>query len=324
MLLASSDRFDIGPPPADLQRAALEWAFESIGVPQRGSLVEQTLTAAARGERSLDGLLAAWREHRVLGAVWSEIQPGDSAAVWPPQTSSEAPPALADELLERALDRLASKKVTMVQSLLLTDAGIDAARFRRAGFDHPCDLLYLASSRPQFPTAPSGADLQFAPIVPSALDELAGLIEKTYQQTLDCPALNGHQDCRQVVAGYRATCRDDLRNWFTVRHNDEAAGCLLLADHARSQSWELIYMGLVPVARGRGWGIELVRQAQWLVRQQGGERLLLAVDAANSPALRIYAAAGFMTCDRRSVFLKFLSRSTEDGPPGPSSRTVTA
>ena len=34
---------------------------------------------------------------------------------------------------------------------------------------------------------------------------------------------------------------------------------------------------------------------------------MLAVDAANEPALRGYAAAGFVAWDRRSVFLKLLT-----------------
>ena len=37
---------------------------------------------------------------------------------------------------------------------------------------------------------------------------------------------------------------------------------------------ELMYMGLVPEARGRGgWGVTIVRHAQWLVRQAGCPRV---------------------------------------------------
>jgi mycothiol synthase len=89
-----------------------------------------------------------------------------------------------------------------------------------------------------------------------------------------------------------------------ARHDGADLGCLLLADHPDQRIWELVYMGIVPEARGRGLGLALARQAQWRARQAGAERLVLAVDAANEPALRGYAAAGFITWDRRSVFLK--------------------
>ena len=155
--------------------------------------------------------------------------------------------------------------------------------------------------------SPVASDLTFEGVDDAELDTLAPLIERTYENTLDCPALNGRRDCSQVVAGYRATCHDDLSHWFIVRHQDETLGCLLLSHDARHANWELIYMGLLPEARGRGWGLEIVRHAQWLVAAHGGERLVLAVDAANQPAVAIYAAAGFLAWDRRSVFVKFLS-----------------
>ena len=37
------------------------------------------------------------------------------------------------------------------------------------------------------------------------------------------------------------------------------------------------------------------------------QRLVLAVDAANEPALRTYAAAGFQAWDRRSVFIRVMA-----------------
>ena len=81
-------------------------------------------------------------------------------------------------------------------------------------------------------------------------------------------------------------------------------GCLLLTEHPAEKNWELIYFGVVPEARGSGQGLEIVRQAQWLTGQSSAERLVLAVDAANSPAIAVYAAAGFEAWDRRSVFLR--------------------
>ena len=68
-------------------------------------------------------------------------------------------------------------------------------------------------------------------------------------------------------------------------------------------------MGLTPEARGHGWGRQITQHAQYLARRAGVERIVLAVDAANGPALRMYRAMGFEIWDRRTVFVRFSSTS---------------
>ena len=77
-----------------------------------------------------------------------------------------------------------------------------------------------------------------------------------------------------------------------------------MADHRPAPHWELVYMGLVPSARGYGYGEQITRKAMWQARQGGAEKLVLAVDLANSPALAMYARAGFISWDRRQVFAR--------------------
>jgi hypothetical protein len=109
-----------------------------------------------------------------------------------------------------------------------------------------------------------------------------------------------------VIAGYQATGSFDPARWFLLRHDGSDVGCLLLAEHAANRQWEVAYVGLAPEARGRGWGVATIRQAQWLARRARVGRLLLAVDAANAPAIATYAAAGFSAWDRRTVMLRIL------------------
>ncbi len=92
-----------------------------------------------------------------------------------------------------------------------------------------------------------------------------------------------------------------------MRHSQRDIGCLLLADHPESNQWELVYMGLVPEARGRGWGAKIARHAQWEAQRAGRERLVLAVDAANRPAVAMYQQAGLFAWDRRVVLLRVLT-----------------
>ena len=108
------------------------------------------------------------------------------------------------------------------------------------------------------------------------------------------------------MEGYRAVghFRPDL--WFIVRLDNEDVGCALVAEHSSDFVWELVYMGIVPEARGRRLGLEITRFVQWLAAHDQVRRLVLAVDAANDPAIAMYAAAGFVSWDRRSVFVRVL------------------
>lgn len=302
----SEQLISLGPPPPTLLAGALELVYESLPTATRRQVIEELRQAAARGERSLAGLFAAWHQNDLLGAVLTEIFPGNGASLRPVQLAPGGPPQAAQRLLKHALDWLEGQSVEMVQCLLATDSGTDAERLRAAGFAHACDLLCLASEADRFPTAPVDTEVRFAAVTRTEMNDLAHIIEQTYEHSLDCPMMDALRDCRQVVAGYAATCRDDLSHWYTLRHAQECVGCLLLGHDATGKTWEVVYMGLAPAVRGRGWGLDVVRHAQWLVRERQGERLLLAVDAANDPALRVYAAAGFTTWDRNSVFIKML------------------
>jgi mycothiol synthase len=83
-------------------------------------------------------------------------------------------------------------------------------------------------------------------------------------------------------------------------------GCLLMTDYPEQGNCELIYMGVVPEARGHRWGVLISRHAQWVTRNAGRQRLVLAVDAANRPAIGMYSAAAFRAWDRRIVYLQTL------------------
>lgn len=290
----------------DERAAALTLVLGAATQASSRSLIEETLAKAERDPSICGQLLVARTEGKLAGAIWSQPQAGGSAHLWPPQIVHGVAVELRQDLLRAALDRLAHE-VQLVQALLPQNSGDDARLLRGGGFEHISDLLYLVSLRAAFPdNEPLRTKLIFQPYSEDLQSQLAHIIEQTYEGTRDCPGLNGVRSIDDVLAGYRATGRYDSQNWLIVRSgsaDDAAIGCVLLAEHAAG-TWELIYMGVVPMARGRGLGVELTRHAQWHVGRAGGERLVLAVDAANEPAIAIYAAAGFTAWDRRSVLLK--------------------
>jgi mycothiol synthase len=177
-----------------------------------------------------------------------------------------------------------------------------------AGFERAATLCYLATESAGVPDEQS-TGMSFVPFDDSQTDRLAAIIEQTYEGTLDCPQLNGVRTTQEVLAGYRATGRFSPARWLIVRQGDRDIGCLLLTDHPDAtspelSSWELVYMGLIPAARGHGWGLSMARHGIRLAAAAGRSTIALAVDEANSPALATYARAGFCHLGQKAVFLK--------------------
>ena len=306
---AAADNCPIGPVAPRHRGEALALVFRDLTWDDRSRQVEMILAGLASGEVSPQGLLGAHRDGRLVGAVFCQVQPGKTAVVDPPRTVADEPAETAVRLLEAACRLLAGHRVRLAQALLQPDRTAERSVLLAGGFNHLTDLVYLVCGESEFPTTVPVCPIEFEPYCPANHRRLARIVEATYQQTLDCPRLNGVRQIEDVLAGYRATGVFDPARWLIVR--DPAAGdgyrdvgCLLLADHPQHENWELVYMGLSASQRGRGWGIEITRYAQWLTHRADRPRLVLAVDAANHPAIRMYAAAGFEVGQRRSAYLR--------------------
>jgi RimJ/RimL family protein N-acetyltransferase len=240
----------------------------------------------------------------LAGAVLSQIQPGRTAVVWPPRIVSGEPRGTAARLMAATRQRLAAGDVRIAQAMLDRHVPADERILQEAGFEYLTDLLYLVCLEVELPGSLPRGPLEFEPYSAAGHHRLARMVKATYERTLDCPRLNGVRKIEEVLAGYRATGLFDPNRWLIVRHRGRDVGCLLLADHPEHKNEELVYMGLAASERGHGWGMDVTRHAQWLTRRAGRSRLVLAVDAENGPAIKVYAAAGFRAWDRRRVYVK--------------------
>jgi ribosomal protein S18 acetylase RimI-like enzyme len=302
----------VTPVPPTQWSTAIGLLVSTVANEQRDEQRSQIEAAIRSDPVQASGLLGSFDDGLLKAVCWLSPHAGRTASLWPPVYAVPPEPERGLSLVSAALQTANEQKIVLVQSLLLTDAGLAAETLRKSGFQYVADLLYLVSLAGDFPRALPASGVSFLPL--SAADDrrLARLIERTYQATLDCPSLNGVRATEEVLAGYRAIGihRGDL--WLLVRRGDDDVGCLLLAEHAASHLWEIIYLGIVPEARGAGLGLEATRYAQWLAGRENVERLVLAVDATNEPAIAMYAAAGFMSWDRRSVFVH-LSNADQPG-----------
>jgi ribosomal protein S18 acetylase RimI-like enzyme len=288
---------EIVPCPPAMSRDALALALSDLTPEQRREFAPTT------PGKPVEALIAALEGGKLCGAAWGQRQPGSTAILWPPRMTADADPLTASRLACAAAAALDAAGIRMIQVLLSDHNAPIVPILESAGFARLSELLYLSWEAAAPPVSPA-ATLEFEPFHDSQRDRLVALIEKTYEATQDCAALNGKRPMDEVLDGYRATGTFRPENWLIVRSAGQDVGALLLADHCAANHWELLYMGLVPNARGHHFGCDIVRHAQLLAQAAGVERIVLAVDAENLPAIKMYNKTGFTVWDRRTVFVR--------------------
>lgn len=171
------------------------------------------------------------------------------------------------------------------------------------------DLLYLQAPvrRPAVsPTLPPTFGWQT--YCPENHSLFADTISASYQHSLDCPALNGLRNIDDIIAGHKATGCFQPELWFLLLEADKPQAVLLLNTLANA-TLELVYLGLVPSARGRGLGNLLMQQTLACASRIGADRLYLAVDALNVPALKLYFRCGLQRVCAKTAVMCDLRRS---------------
>jgi ribosomal protein S18 acetylase RimI-like enzyme len=275
----------------------LELVFAHLPPVDRRRYVAEYERVADIGD---DGVWIVRQGPRVSAAVLLQTQPGRTALLHIPQGDVDL--SLVG-LLSGLASQLQKGGTQLVQTLLAAQPGGETVALEQAGFTHAANLLYLVSTRQAFPAMKPRGELSYSTFDDQDQDRLSHIIERTYVGSLDCPQLEALRDVDDVLAGYRSVGGFDPSRWLIARHHGTDVGCLLLAEHEGAGQWELTYLGVVPEARSRGFGLELVRQAQWMAFRAGCERIVLAVDKNNRPALDVYSAAGFVAWDERRVYL---------------------
>jgi mycothiol synthase len=291
-------------PATDADRAAaFELVYAHLPAEERAGRLAQAIDGARGADRTV---WTAYCGGKLIAATLVEVLPGKTAIMSPPQPSGEPSAAAPRELIGQVVERLATQGVRLAQVLLPTQGGGDEASLIDCGFHLAANLLYLVSLIGTLPSAMPEEDCEFLPYSPALHRRLTQVVEQTYAGSLDCPSIDQVRAVEDVLEGYRGAGVFDPARWLIVRRGGNDVGCLLLTDDAAGNQWELTYMGVIPAARGQGLGRAIVRHAQCLAALAGRERLVLAVDANNEPAIAVYTSANFIEWDQRRLFLRVL------------------
>jgi ribosomal protein S18 acetylase RimI-like enzyme len=290
--------------PAERRVEALWQLFAWEPESQRRDRLAACLDVGRSDPQAFQFLFEAVCNNVRLGNVWGYVTPGRIANVWPAVCFANAAPGVRDVLQSTLDQHLTAAGVDCGQSLLPTNAEPLADILFRNGYRHAAQILFLACERSRFSNQPPLSELRFEVVQHDQQLRLEKLIDETYLGSLDAPILNGVRATRDVIDGYRQIGNHLPERWFFVRYQDRDVGCLLLTEHRHGSQWELIYMGLEPTARGRGWGEVITRYAQWLASESSCSVLLLGVDADNHPGIATYTRCGFHELDRRWALIK--------------------
>lgn len=239
-----------------------------------------------------------------MGAVWARSWPDGTAEVVPPRISHAESEETAQLLLRELDGCLSSDQVRAAFAYVSSDDSRSLRLLSREGFRSAGEMLVMARTTECDSKATTGESPSFRRYHPSQQQHLMELVRQTYVGSLDFPTLGGIRHVGDVLARYAGTGDSGADHWWFVHAGGRDVGCLLLADHQRTDQCELAYMGLVPDARGNGWGRRVVARALETAQDIGRQQIILGVDAHNDPAIAVYASAGFIEQCRRLVLSK--------------------
>jgi len=254
--------------------------------------------------------LVALRAGDIVGTIRYTPGAGHTAAVVPPRLGRW------DEDLAAALLRAAAGRARrrhgsrLIQTLLEPDGADPAiAALERAGFGRLATLLYMRRAVDEEDRRlPLSDRIAWRRYTRLRKGEFADAIAETYRESLDCPGLRGLRTVHDAVRTHKHTGRFRPKRWRLAVLDASPVG-VAMVNEMRGRG-ELVYLGVVPEARGIGLGRDLLRRAIRDTAEMGHETMGLAVDADNAPAVRLYRAAGFAETHRRLAW--FVPRGNLD------------
>jgi ribosomal protein S18 acetylase RimI-like enzyme len=209
-----------------------------------------------------------------------------------------------------ALGRERAAQVRIAQALVEGHEREIAHALVGAGFTWVGDLAYLRAAPPRAsgaPQWPRGIVVRHVESIERGDRDrglLGAALERSYEETLDCPELCGLREMDDVIDSHRATGEWRAALWRLVLVDGQAEGCMLLNHCAEQRSVELVYLGLSAALRGRGLARMLLAQGLSDAAVLGVGSVTCAVDRRNAPAMRLYRAAGFEEFGGRSAYVR--------------------
>ncbi len=211
------------------------------------------------------------------------------------------------------LEARADLDIAVAQSLPEPGQAWSIEACKRASMVHVGDLAYLRRSLPKGTGAvdpgaldwPEGVRVRRMgdPADPENTRRLIVALDRSYEDTLDCPELCGLRTTEDVLASHKSTGEFDPTHWWVVELDGRPEGCVLMSRCPEQDALELVYLGLSTRLRGRGLGRLVLERAMASAVQPGLASMTCAVDRRNTPALSLYRGFGFAEFTSRIAYV---------------------
>lgn len=292
--------------PADRRRALGQLL---TGQPvEHDPAIEQFLEYTQDQSLDLRELWVARQGAAIVAASLLVPSPGRTAMLFVSPVRSRGLIQAHAALLEAVCAQQDPASLRLVQSLLDPFQTFESQALIAASFQPLAVLVYM--QRAADPMVKIGDDVDGVRVLhwaPEHRPLFARAIERSYIDSRDCPALLGVREIDDVLEGHLATGRFDPRLWWLYLHGDDPVGVMLLTEIPQRRSIELVYLGLSPEWRGRGWGRRMMHRGIDAAARRGAASLILAVDEQNAPALSLYRGLGFRPTARKTAMIRVLS-----------------
>lgn len=265
---------------------------------------------------------------RVRQACLTVIGSGRTAMVFvsePPRAGD--PDGMEVGIRERAacvnaacefLSKERSAEVKIAQALPDPKEWWGLRAFEGAGFRKVGELVYLRrplekpQPLPQSHTWPQGIEVITSDqLHKRGRDEIERMfvsaLDRSYEETLDCPELCGLRETRDVLQSHRSTGVYDPALWWVVLLDGIPEGCMLLNRCPEQRTVELVYLGLGKRLRGKGLARAILSMGIHKASIGAvGWSMSCAVDRRNAPALRLYHGMGFRAAGERVALVRLV------------------
>ena len=266
-------------------------------------------------EAAFADFVVAARGDEILGACRFIAGSGRCANILLPRLK-EWDEALAARLLRAAAAHVNWRSgARLIQVLIEPQAPTTIiAALGQAGLEQLALLSYLRRPvRPEERHAPLPPDLAWRRYWRLRHSQFVRTIMATYKESLDCPGLVGLRTVDDTITTHKNTGLFTPRAWHLAIADGEPAGVVLL-NNVQGRG-DVVYLAVVPAARHRGIGQALVMRAVRDTAAMGLPQIGLAVDVANTPAMRLYEKTGFGETRRRLAYFVPASRLDELSTP---------
>ena len=298
---------------ADYMNAVLRLKMNDVGMTRQQA--EEFVSNAKAAGFDLSHLWAGFREDgSVSQAAMLVYQPGRTLMLFASAPRLHREIQELKQVVDTALDAYRDHSVAAMQALIDPGDSANRVALEECGFKMMAVLRYmqrlLPKSAPE-PVVPRGVEI--STWQDGCRDEFIQALNESYRDTQDCPQLHELRTVEDVLDCHLGAGEFDPELWTLVKIDGKPLGVLLLNFIPQNNVVELVYLGLSPVARGRGIAAYLMKRGVWLCTRTGADAITLAVDDENGPAKRLYRRFGFVPTARKTAMFRILDNPAESG-----------